>query len=154
MDQTQLSRDNTNTSRDNHNPSASTEEAPPQAKTQHRICGHPLYKRHSRKFKNICGKYGIQVFFKCNTTIKQILMKLKNQNPRTKRVGSYTVTSLGILPAARSTQGKHQEPLVKDTGSTRKNLLPSMHTSNKLDILQQVTTSTLLGGRTRGWPGP
>ena len=35
---------------------------PHKAKTQHRICGHPLYTRHSWKFQNICGKYGIQVW--------------------------------------------------------------------------------------------
>ena len=42
--------DSTNTLQDTHNPSTSREEVPHKAKTQHRVCGHPLHTRHSRKF--------------------------------------------------------------------------------------------------------
>ena len=38
-------------------------------------------------FKNTCGKYGIQTYFKGNTTIKQVLMKPKDQDPKDKKKG-------------------------------------------------------------------
>ena len=36
-------------------------------------------------FKHTCGKYGIQTYFKGNTTIKQVLMKPKDQDPKEKK---------------------------------------------------------------------
>ena len=36
----------------------------------------------SEGIKHICRKYGIQVHFKGNTTIKQILMKPKDTDPK------------------------------------------------------------------------
>ena len=53
----------------------------------------PYTKGIAESIKQICGMYGIQVHFKGNTTIKQILMKLKDQDPMDKKVASYTVTS-------------------------------------------------------------
>ena len=41
----------------------------------------------AESFKNICGKYGIQTYFKGNTTIKQALMKPKDQDPKDKKSG-------------------------------------------------------------------
>ena len=38
-------------------------------------------------FKNICGKYGIQVHFKGNTMLKQLLMKSKDQDPKDNKSG-------------------------------------------------------------------
>ena len=40
-------------------------------------------------FKNICGRYGIQTYFKGNTTIKQVLMKPKDQDPKNKQSGVF-----------------------------------------------------------------
>ena len=48
-------------------------------------------------FKNLCGKYGIQVHFKGNTTIKRLLMKPKDQDPKGKKSGiiySYQCTNI------------------------------------------------------------
>ena len=42
----------------------------------------PHTKGIAESFKNICGKYGIQAYFKGNTTIKQILMKPKDTGPQ------------------------------------------------------------------------
>ena len=36
-------------------------------------------------FKNTCGKYGIQTYFTGNTTIKQVLMKPMDQDPKDKK---------------------------------------------------------------------
>ena len=38
-------------------------------------------------FKHICGKYGIKIHFKFNKTIKQVLMKPKDQDPKDKKSG-------------------------------------------------------------------
>ena len=57
----------------------------------------PYTQGTAKGFKNICGKYGIQVHFKGNTTIKQLLMKPKDQDPKDKKSGiiySYQCTSI------------------------------------------------------------
>ena len=41
----------------------------------------------AESIKHIFGKYGIQVHFKGNTTIKQVLMKPKDQDPKEKKTG-------------------------------------------------------------------
>ena len=47
----------------------------------------PYVQGTAKSFKHICGKYGIKVHFKGNTTIKQILMKPKDQGPMDKKSG-------------------------------------------------------------------
>ena len=47
----------------------------------------PYTKGVVESFKHICGKYGIKVHFKGNTTIKQVLMKPKDQDPNDKKSG-------------------------------------------------------------------
>ena len=46
----------------------------------------PYTKGTAESFKHICSKYGIQVHFKGNTTIKQILMKPKDRDLRIAKV--------------------------------------------------------------------
>ena len=43
----------------------------------------------AKSFKHICGKYGIKVYFKGNTTIKQLLMKPKDQDPMDRKSGVF-----------------------------------------------------------------
>ena len=47
----------------------------------------PYTKGLSESFKSICGKCGIQNYFKGNTTIKQILTRPKGQDPKDSRSG-------------------------------------------------------------------
>ena len=47
----------------------------------------PYMQGTAESFKHICGKYGIKVHFKGNTTIKQLLMKPKDQDPMEKKSG-------------------------------------------------------------------
>ena len=47
----------------------------------------PYTKGTAEIIKHICSKYGIQVHFKGNTTIKQILMKPKDPDPKDNRSG-------------------------------------------------------------------
>ena len=41
----------------------------------------------SESFKNVCGKYGIQAYFRGNTTITQTLRKPKDQDPKDNKSG-------------------------------------------------------------------
>ena len=47
----------------------------------------PYTKGIAESIRQICGKYGIQVHFKGNITIKQILMKPKDQDPKDNKSG-------------------------------------------------------------------
>ena len=47
----------------------------------------PYTKGISESIKQTCGKYGIQVHFKGNTTIKQVLMKPKDWDPKYSKSG-------------------------------------------------------------------
>ena len=47
----------------------------------------PYTKGISKSIKQACGKYGIQVHFKGNQTIKQILMKPKDKDPKDSKSG-------------------------------------------------------------------
>ena len=72
----------------NSNPSAST--VPTTTSEGNSTVGYvviPYTKGLVESFKYICGKYGKQTYFKGNTTIKQVLMKPKDQDPKDKKVG-------------------------------------------------------------------
>ena len=47
----------------------------------------PCTKGIGENIKQVCGKYGIQVHFRGNSTIKQALMKPKDQDPRDSKSG-------------------------------------------------------------------
>ena len=61
----------------------------------------PQTKGIAESFKT-SGKHDIQAYFKGNTAIKQTLMKPKDQDPKARRVESYTAIDVGILPVVRS----------------------------------------------------
>ena len=47
----------------------------------------PYYKGLSESLKKICGKYGVQVYFKGGNTIKNLLVAPKDQDPILKKSG-------------------------------------------------------------------
>ena len=47
----------------------------------------PYTKGIGESIKQICGKYGIQVHFRGSTTIKQVLMRPKDQDPKDNKSG-------------------------------------------------------------------
>ena len=80
--------DNTNNSQANSNLNTSTERTTisrPKSTVGYAVI--PYTQGLAESFKNICGKYGIQTYFKDNTTIKQVLMKPKDQDPKDKKNG-------------------------------------------------------------------
>ena len=102
----------------------------------------PDTKKLVESFKHTCDKYGIQTYFKGNTTIKQVLMKPKDQDPKEKKSG-----------VIYSFQCKHitcNEEYIEETARTLgerckehlKQPSPSMHTYNKQDTTPQKTVST------------
>ena len=79
------SEDNNGTTNNNNPAYTSTN-----ARTTKKSIGQiviPYTKGTAESIKHICGKYGIQVHFKGNTTIKQILMKPKDTDPKESRSG-------------------------------------------------------------------
>ena len=89
MDQAHKSKDSTNTSQDSYNPSASTEEAPPTRQNPNvEYVVIPYTQGTAESFKNIWGKYGIQTYFKDNTTIKQVLMTPKDKDLKDNKSGA------------------------------------------------------------------
>ena len=47
----------------------------------------PYYKGVSESIKKICGKHGVQVYFKGGHTIKSLQMNPKDQDPILKKSG-------------------------------------------------------------------
>ena len=67
----------------------------------------PYHKGLSESLKKICGKHGVQVYFKGGHTIKSLLMAPKDQDPIFKiqslrRVGSSIGISVTGLTVIRS----------------------------------------------------
>ena len=70
-------------------------------------------------FKHICGKYGIRVHFKGNTTIKQVFVKPKDKHPKDNKSGviysfqcnNITCNEEYIGETARTLGERHKEHL-------------------------------------------
>ena len=83
----QHSTNNNNQPQVNNNQDASTTNRNPgPTKTIGQVV-IPFTQGTAKSFKHICGKYGIKVHFKGNTTIKQILISPKDQDPKDKKSG-------------------------------------------------------------------
>ena len=108
-----------------HRSSSSTEEMASQGITQCWPLSDPMYPRTGVSFKNICGKYGIQTHFKGNRTLKQLLVKPKDQDPKDKKSGVIYNYKCGETVCNEEYMGRHPGPWGKDTGSTSSN--PPIH---------------------------
>ena len=87
MEQQTQSGDN-NQIQANNNPGASTvpsTSSGPNSTMEYVVI--PYTKGLVESFKHTCGKYRTQTYFKGNTTIKQVLMKPKDQDPKEKKSG-------------------------------------------------------------------
>ena len=102
----------------------------------------PYTKEVTESFKHICGTYGIKVHFKGNTTIKQVLMKPKDQDPKDKKSGVIYSFQCNNISCDEEHIGETARTLGKDARSTSNNPLPSMHTYNKQDTALQTQAST------------
>ena len=106
----------------------------------------PYTQGTSKGFKNICGKYGIQANFKGNTTLKQLLMKPKDQDPKENKSGiiySYQCTKLVcnekyIGETSRTLGERHKEHL-KQPSPIHAHIQQTGHTieDNSFNILDR-----------------
>ena len=82
------------------------------------LYGGPYFKGVSESLKKICGKHGVQVYFKGGNTIKSLLMAPKDKDPILRKVGSSIDSNVAGLTVMRSTLGNppgHLERGLKNT---------------------------------------
>ena len=68
--------------------------------------------------KKICGRYGIQTYFKGSNTIRNLLVSLKDKDPMVNHSGAIYWFQCGDLSCDDEYIGEPPGPLVKDTKST------------------------------------
>ena len=110
---------NNNQTQANNNQGASTTTPRPGSNCTVGQVVIPYTKGVVESFKHICGTYGIKVHFKGNTTIKQVLMKPKDQDPKDKKSGviySFHCNNIAcneeyIGETARTLRERHREHL-------------------------------------------
>ena len=147
-------RDNNNTQEDTHNLNASRQEAPStRQKPNIGFVVIPYTKGISESCKKICGKYGIQTCFRGNTTIKQLLMKPKDRDPKDQKSGMLYSYQCGditcgkeyIVETSRTLGERHKEHLKQP---------PPIHAHIQQTGYNPTTNNFNIIGRTRAWPGP
>ena len=87
-------QDTTTQTRDNNNSTAQSNRPDNNQNSNVMVNSHtvgqiviPYTKGIGKSIKQVCGKYGIQVHFRGNSTIKQALIKPKDQDPRDSKSG-------------------------------------------------------------------
>ena len=70
-----------------------------------------------KSIKKICGRYGIQIHCKGNSTIKNLLVSSKDKDPMVKKVRPCIGFSVVTLHVMMNTQGKPPGPLEKESKS-------------------------------------
>ena len=73
----------------------------------------PYTKGIAESFKKTCGKYGIQTYFKGNTTIKQLLTKPKDRDPKGQKSGVIYSYQCGNIACSEEYIGETSRTLGK-----------------------------------------
>ena len=114
----------------------------------------PYTKGTAESIKQICDKYGIQVHFKGNTTIKQILMKPKDQDPKDNKSGiiySYQCNHLDCdeeyIGETARTLGERRKEHLKQPSSIHRHKQQTGHTITENNF-------NIIGGEDQGRPEP
>ena len=132
-----------NAQQDAHNLNASREEAPStRQKPNIRFVVITYTKGISESFKKICGKYGIQTYFKGNTTIKQLLMKPRDGDPKDQKCGVIYSYQCKDIACREEYIGETSRTLGRGIRNISNSLLAYMCTSNKQDTSLLPTIST------------
>ena len=76
-----------NTTQANNNSSDSSEDRPPRGRPNIGPIVFPYVQGLGESIKNVCARYGIQTHFKGNRTLRQVLVKPKDQDPKEKKNG-------------------------------------------------------------------
>ena len=104
----------------------------------------PYTKGIAESIKHICGKYGIQVHFKGYTTMKQVIMKPKDQDPKEKKSGiiySYQCNHLAFneeyIGETARTLGERRKEHIKQPSPIHGHIQQTGHTitDNSFNII-------------------
>ena len=108
----------------------------------------PYYSGLSENIKNIGRKFGVQVYFKEGTTIKNLLMTPKDKKPIQKQSGVIYRYQCDRMDCDEEYIGVSSRTFGERFKEHLKPPLPYMTTATSLVTMLPSTTSTLLGGRT------
>ena len=122
-----------NQTQNNNNQGTNPLPTTPRNKSTVRQVVIPYTKGIEESIKHICGKYGIQVHFKGNTTIKQVLMKPKDQDPNEmKSRVIYSFQCNHIACNEEYIRGNSKDPWRKKQGTPQTTLShPCAHTADR-----------------------
>ena len=91
---------------------------------------------------NVCTKYGIQTYFKDSKTLRQVLVKPKDQYPKEKRSGPIYSYQCGAVDCGEENIGEPPEPWGITTESISRSPLLYMHIAYTPVISTAQTNST------------
>ena len=83
----------------------------PHGKTQCRTHNHPICSGAGGEHQECIAKYGIQTHFKGNKTLRQVLVKPKNQDPKEKKNGVTYSCQCGPINCGEEYIGEISRPL-------------------------------------------
>ena len=110
----------------------------------------PYYKGVSESLKKICGKHGVQVYFKGGNTIKSLLVAPKDQDPILKKSGVIYRYKCGRVDCNEEYIGESLRTFGERFREHQKAPSPIYDHSNiSLVIKSPLIISILLGGKTR-----
>ena len=91
--------------------------------------------------KCTCTKYGIQTYFRGNKTIKQMLLKPKDQDPKEKNSGVIYSYQCGAIDCGEEYIGETSRTMGEEVQRTSKRTFThSRYTVNQLDTNSATTT--------------
>ena len=139
----------TTQTRDNNNSTAQSNRPDNNQNSNVRVNRHtvgqvviPYTKGIGKSIKQVCVKYGIQVHFRGNSTIKQALMKPKDQDPMDSKSGVIYRYQCNHLNCDEEYIGETPRTLGKEERNILGNLHLSTGISNRQDMVSQRTVST------------
>ena len=136
------SGDNNGITNNNNQPIITTNNRPTKKTIEQIVI--PYTKGTAESIKHTCSKYGIQVHFKGNTTIKQILMKPKDRDPKDSKSGliySYQCPQLDCdeeyIGETGRTLGERRKEHLKQPSPIHRHLQATWHPmdNNKFNII-------------------
>ena len=126
------------TTQANNNSGDSSEDRPPQRKTQCRTHSYPIHSGPGGEHQEcVCVKHGIQTHFKGSKTLRKVLVKPKDKDPKEKKSGviySYQCEAINCyeeyIGGTSRGLGEHYREHLKEPSPIH---VHSLHTSHQLN---------------------
>ena len=109
----------------------------------------PYFKGVSESLKKICGKHGVQVYFKGGNTIKSLLMAPKDQDPILRKSGVIYSFKCGRVDCEEEYIGESSRSFGERFREHQKAPHQSMTIVTSLVTKSPLKISTLLGGKSK-----